>query len=141
MKKNNIKARIIGTALAAVCAVSSLAAVSAVGASAAVIDNSISVSAQASNKECRMTVNGKNWTYWIQDNVNISIKGQLDFSNGTCTFIIKGLTPGVSNTVLKTLRDDGKWNNIPVRFTVDGNLNVTGQQTGRAFVTNTKYEG
>ena len=140
MKKNNVKTKIIGTTLAALCAVSSLAAVSAVGASAASVSSPV-VSAQASGKACAFTMNGKNWTYWLKDNTNVSIKGNLDFTNGTCRFIIKGLQPGVVNAVLKTERTDGKWNNVPIRFTVDSNLNVTGKQTGKLFVTNTKYDG
>lgn len=140
MKKNNIKTKIIGTALAALCAVSSLAAVSAVGASAASMTET-SVSAQESGKACAFTMNGNNWTYWLKDNTNVSIKGNLNFENGTCRFIIKGLQPGVVNAVLKTHRPDGKWNNVPVRFTVDSKLNVTGKQTGALFVTNTKYDG
>ncbi len=47
----------------------------------------------------------------------------------------------VTNAVLKTLRADGKWDNTPVRFTVDQYLNVTGKQTGRMFVTGTRFEG
>lgn len=140
MKKNTVTTKIIGTALAVVCAVSTLAAVSAVGASAATVDTA-SVSAQTGGKACAFTMEGTNWTYWLIDNTNVSIRGNLDFENGTCRFIIKGLEPGVANAVLKTARADGKWNNVPVRFTVDSNLNVTGKQTGALFVTNTKYEG
>ena len=46
-----------------------------------------------------------------------------------------GNESGVTNAVLKTLRDDGGWNNVPVRFTVDDYLNVTGKVTGRTFIT------
>ena len=139
MKKNNIKTKIIGTVLATVCALSAGATISAVSASAANV-NSVAVAAQQ-GKACSYTMQGSNWTYWLKDNTNVSIKGNLNFSNGTCQFIIRGLQPGVVNAVLKTLRADGKWNNVPIRFTVDNNLNVTGQQTGAQFITNTKYDG
>ena len=140
MKKNNIKTRVLGTVLAAVCAVSTLAAVSVSGVSAATVETA-SVAAQSGGKACAFTMAGQYSTYWLIDNTNVSIKGNLNFENGTCRFIIKGLEPGTANAVLKTQREDGKWNNVPVRFTVDSNLNVTGKQTGALFVTNTKYEG
>lgn len=142
MKKNNTKTRIIGTALAAICAVSSVAAVSAVSVGAASMPAAASVSAQVkAGKGCTFQMDGKNWTYWLKDNTNVDISANINFNTGKVKFFIKGLTPGVVNAVLKTQRPDGKWNNVPIRFTVDSKLNVTGKQTGKLFVTNTKYDG
>lgn len=138
MKKNTIKVKVIGTVLAALCAISATAAVSTVGASAASVSSAST--AVSANKKCVMSLKGKNWTYWI-DSLNINVSCDFNYNTSTCRFIIKGLKPGVTNAVLKTLRADGKWNNTPVRFTVDQNLNVTGKQTGRMFVTGTKFEG
>ena len=142
MKKNNTKTRIIGTALAAICAVSSVAAASAVSVGAASMPAAASVSAQVkAGKGCTFQMDGKNWTYWLKDNTNVDISANINFNTGKVKFFIKGLTPGVVNAVLKTQRPDGKWNNVPIRFTVDSKLNVTGKQTGKLFVTNTKYDG
>ena len=142
MKKNNTKTRIIGTALAAICAVSSVAAVSAVSVGAASMPAAASASAQVkAGKGCTFQMDGKNWTYWLKDNTNVNINANINFNSGKVNFLIKGLTPGVVNAVLKTQRADGKWNNVPIRFTVDSKLNVTGKQTGKLFVTNTKYDG
>ena len=142
MKKNNTKTRIIGTALAAICAVSSVAAVSAVSVGAASMPAAASVSAQVkAGKGCTFQMDGKNWTYWLKDNTNVDISANINYNTGKVKFFIKGLTAGVVNAVLKTQRPDGKWNNVPIRFTVDSKLNVTGKQTGKLFVTNTKYDG
>lgn len=138
MKKNTVKTKVIGTVLAALCAVSAAAAVSSVGVSAASVNRPAAV--VTASKKCVMTLKGKNWTYWI-DSLNINVSCDFNYSTSTCRFIIKGVKPGVTNAVLKTLRADGKWDNTPVRFTVDQYLNVTGKQTGRMFVTGTRFEG
>lgn len=138
MKKNTVKTKVIGTVLAALCAVSAAAAVSSVGVSAASVNSPAAV--VTANKKCVMTLKGKNWTYWI-DSLNINVSCDFNYSTSTCRFIIKGVKPGVTNAVLKTLRADGKWDNTPVRFTVDQYLNVIGKQTGRMFVTGTRFEG
>ena len=46
-----------------------------------------------------------------------------------------GVEQGETNAILKAKRDDGRWDNVPIRFTVDGNLNVTGEITGPSFIT------
>ena len=142
MKKNSTKTRIIGTALAAVCAVSTLAAVSAVsvGAASAPETNSVSAKMNAA-RGCTFRMDGDNWTYWLKDNTNVDIDANINFSTDKVTFFINGLEPGVVNAVLKTERPDGRWNNVPIRFVVDINLNVNGTQTGRLFVTDTADEG
>ncbi len=131
--KKNIRNRIIGTVLAAVCAFSAAAAVTTVGASAATVDTAASVSASY-GKRCRLDLRGWNWTY-SADSYNALISCDFDYCTQRCTFIATGNEPGVTNAVLKTLRDDGRWNNVPVRFTVDDYLNVTGKVTGRTFIT------
>lgn len=133
--KKNIRTRIIGAVLASVCAISAMAAVSTVGASAASIDTRSSVSSSYSyGKPARYTMRGWNWTY-SADSTYAIITCDFNYSTATCRFIATGSEPGVTNAVLKAQREDGNWNNVPVRFTVDYNLNVTGKVTGPTYVT------
>ncbi len=135
MKKNNIKTKVIGTVLAALCAISAGTAGTAISANAATAKTT-SVSTQAATaKSCTYTMKGFDWNY-SADSTNAKITCDFTYSNKTCKFIAKGITKGVTNAVLKAKRADGKWNNVPVCFTVDSKLNVTGQQTGRMYVTN-----
>lgn len=135
MKKFNIKTKVIGTVLAALCAISAGTAGTAISANAATA-NTASVSAQTvAPKACTYTMQGYDWNY-SADSTNAKITCNFTYSTKTCKFIAKGITKGETNAVLKAKRADGKWNNIPVRFTVDAKLNVTGQQTGRLYVTN-----
>lgn len=133
--KKNIRTRIMGTVLATICAISATAAVSTVGASAASV-NTASVSAQAkTGKPCAFTMKGCNWNY-SADSTYAKISCDFNYSTKTCRFIARGTSAGVTNAILKAKRSDGKWDNVPIRFTVDRNLNVTGQQTGKYFITN-----
>ena len=88
MKKNTVKTKVIGTVLAALCAVSAAAAVSSVGVSAASVNRPAAV--VTANKKCVMTLKGKNWTYWI-DSLNINVSCDFNYSTSTCRFIIKGV--------------------------------------------------
>ncbi len=54
------------------------------------------------------------------------------------TFRATGSYAGTTNAVLKYATADGKWHNIPIRFTTDKKLNVTGKQTGKEYITNTR---
>ena len=136
--KKNVKTRIMGTALAALCAVSTIAAASSVGTVCAATSPSASVSARNQyRKGCKMHFTGiYNWTYSLYDG-NVSISCDADWSNNECTFYAEGNYEGTADAVLMTQRADGRWNNTPVRFTVDENLNVTGRATGRTYVTDT----
>lgn len=77
---------------------------------------------------------GYDWDYRA-DSTAAKISCTYNFSTRTYTYTAKGNYAGVTNAVIKYATIDGKWHNVPVRFTVDRNLNVTGQQTGREYVT------
>ena len=141
MKKNNIKARVIGTVLATICALSAGAAITAVSANAATAPATVSATAKA--KACKMTFKGGtsygyDWDYRA-DSTAAKISCTYDFKTKTYTYRAVGQYAGVTNAVIKYATPDGKWHNVPVRFTVDKGLNVTGQQTGKEFVTNNRY--
>ena len=137
--KNNMKTRVMGTVLAAICALSAGTAISAISASAASLPTA-SVSANVRNaRVCKMTFKGStsygyDWDYRA-DSTAAKISCTYNFSTRTYTYTAKGNYAGVTNAVIKYATIDGKWHNVPVRFTVDRNLNVTGQQTGREYVT------
>ena len=143
MKKNNVKVRVIGTAMAAICTISAATAISTVGASAASI-NTASVSAQAKRaKSCLFIAHGKtsygyDWDY-TADSTAAKITVTYDFNTNKYTFKATGMYVGKTNAILKYATIDGKWHNIPVTYTTDKNLNVTGKQTGREYITNTRY--
>ena len=138
--KNNMKTRVMGTVLAAICALSAGTAISAVSASAASLPTTASVSANVRNaRVCKMTFKGStsygyDWDYRAASTA-AKISCTYNFSTQTYTYTAKGNYAGVTNAVIKYATIDGKWHNVPVRFTVDRNLNVTGQQTGREYVT------
>ena len=137
--KNNMKTRVMGTVLAAICALSAGTAISAISASAASLPTA-SVSANVRNaRVCKMTFKGStsygyDWDYRA-DSTAAKISCTYNFSTRTYTYTAKGNYAGITNAVIKYATIDGKWHNVPVRFTVDRNLNVTGQQTGREYVT------
>ena len=137
--KNNMKTRVMGTVLAAICALSAGTAISAISASAASLPTA-SVSANVRNaRVCKMTFKGStsygyDWDYRA-DSTAAKISCTYNFSTQTYTYTAKGNYAGVTNAVIKYATIDGKWHNVPVRFTVDRNLNVTGQPTGREYVT------
>ncbi len=136
--KKNVKTRIMGTVLAALCAVSTVAAASTIGAASAATAPAASVAARAQyGKGCKMHFTDVyNWTYSLYDG-NVSITCDADWSTNECTFYISGNYEGTADAVLMIKRADGRWNNTPVRFTVDSNLNVTGKATGRTYITDT----
>ncbi len=141
MKKNNIKTRVIGTVLATICALSAGAAITAVSANAAAAPATVSATAKA--KACKMTFKGGtsygyDWAYRA-DSTAAKISCTYDFKTKTYTYRAVGQYAGITNAVIKYATPDGKWHNVPVRFTVDKGLNVTGQQTGKEFVTNNRY--
>ena len=142
MKKTNVKTKVIAGIMAAICSVSALGAISAVSASAAVTNN-VSISAQATGKACLFTAYGKtsygyDWDY-TADSTAAKITVTYDFNTNKYTFKATGMYAGKTNAILKYATIDGKWHNIPVTYTTDKNLNVTGKQTGREYITNTRY--
>jgi len=132
MKNNrkNMKRRVLGTVLAAVCAVSAIGAVSAVSASAASVSSS---SVAASGKACRFDMYGTSWSYRTSMGY-VAVSCNYDWRTQHAQFTIKGVSAGVEDVILLAKRNDGKWNCVPVRFTVDKNLNVTGAQTGPMYL-------
>ncbi len=146
MKMNSIKTKVIGTVLAAVCAVSAVATASTVGASAAKATPATGITTQAkAAKNCIFVAYGKtakgyDWDYRA-DNTSAKISCTYDFKTNKYTFKAVGQFAGVTNAVLKYATIDGMWHNIPVRFTTDKGLNVTGKQTGKEYVTKTRTAG
>ena len=140
MKKNNIKTRVIGTVLATICALSAGAAITAVSANAATAPATVSATAKA--KACRMTFKGGtsygyDWDYKASSTA-AKISCTYDFKTKTYTYRAVGQYAGITNAIIKYATPDGKWHNVPVRFTVDKGLNVTGKQTGKEYITNTR---
>ncbi|MEE0958097.1 MAG: hypothetical protein UH734_08490 [Ruminococcus sp.] len=141
--KKNIRTRVLGTVLAAICAVSAGTAISAVSASAATAGTSVSATQAAKN--CTISFTGKtsygyDWDYRA-DSTAAKITCTYNFKTGKYTFKAVGQYAGNTNAVLKYATIDGKWHNVPVRFTVDKNKNVTGQQTGKEYITANRYAG
>ena len=85
-------------------------------------------------KSCTFKMTGFDWNY-SADSLNVKITCDFDYSTKTCKFIGKAVKEGTTNATLKAKRADGKWNNTPVRFTVDKNLNIKVTQTGDSYVT------
>lgn len=137
MKKNrnNLKKKVVATVLAAVCAVSAIGAASAVSASAASVStgSSVAASGKASGKACRFDMYGTSWSYRTSMGY-VAVSCSYDWRTQHAQFTIKGVSAGVEDVILLAKRSDGKWNCVPVRFTVDKNLNVTGQQTGPMYL-------
>ena len=141
--KKNIRTRVLGTVLAAICAVSAGTAISAISASAATAGTSVSATQAAKN--CTISFTGKtsygyDWDYRA-DSTAAKITCTYNFKTGKYTFKAVGQYAGNTNAVLKYATIDGKWHNVPVRFTVDKNKNVTGQQTGKEYITANRYAG
>ncbi|MBQ1943744.1 MAG: hypothetical protein ABS987_02750 [Ruminococcus sp.] len=133
MKKNrkSMKKKVLATVLAAVCAVSAIGAASAVSVGAASVSASSSVG--ASGKACRFDMYGTSWSYRTSMGY-VAVSCNYDWRTQHAQFTIKGVSAGVEDVILLAKRNDGKWNCVPVRFTVDQNLNVTGQQTGPTYL-------
>lgn len=133
MKKNrnNLKKKVVATVLATVCAVSAIGAASAVSASAASVSTGSSVA--DSGKACRFDMYGTSWSYRTSMGY-VAVSCNYDWRTQHAQFTIKGVSAGVEDVILLAKRSDGKWNCVPVRFTVDKNLNVTGQQTGPMYL-------
>lgn len=133
MKKNrkSMKKKVLATVLAAVCAVSAIGAASAVSVGAASV--SVSSSVGASGKACRFDMYGTSWSYRTSMGY-VAVSCNYDWRTQHAQFTIKGVSAGVEDVILLAKRNDGKWNCVPVRFTVDQNLNVTGQQTGPTYL-------
>ena len=133
MKKNrkSMKKKVLATVLAAVCAVSAIGAASAVSIGAASVSASSSVG--ASGKACRFDMYGTSWSYRTSMGY-VAVSCNYDWRTQHAQFTIKGVSAGVEDVILLAKRNDGKWNCVPVRFTVDQNLNVTGRQTGPTYL-------
>ena len=91
-----------------------------------------------SGKVGTFTLKGEDWNYYAAS-LNVKITCDYDYATGTCRFIGTGVKPGVTDAVLKVQRTDGRWDNVPVRFTADKNLDVTVQHTGKVYITAHSY--
>lgn len=145
MKKTSIKTKVLAGILAAVCTVSAGIAVSSVSVAAATTPTSISSVSSVGSKACVFVAYGKtktgyDWDYRA-DSKSAKISCSYDFKSNKYTFRAVGQYAGTTNAVLKYATIDGKWHNVPVRFTTDKKLNVTGVQTGKEYVTPDKYSG
>lgn len=90
---------------------------------------------KATAKSCTYTITGCNWNYKA-DNLNVKITCDFNYSKRSCKFIGTAVKAGTTNATLKAQRADGKWNNTPVRFTVDSSLNIKVVKNGNVYVTN-----
>ena len=81
---------------------------------------------------------GYDWDY-TADSTAAKIKVTYDFKTNKYTFRAIGQYAGVTNAILKYQTIDNKWHNIPVRFVTDKGLNVTGKQTAKEYITNSRY--
>ena len=143
MKKNTMRTKVIGAVMAALCVFSAGAAISAVSASAAEIP--VASVAATQGKACVISFKGStsygyDWDYRA-NNTAAKITCTYDFKTRQYTFKAVGQYAGVTDAVLKYATPDGKWHNVPVRFTTDKLLNVTGKVTGRETITNNRYAG
>ena len=129
--KKTFRAKVMAAILAAVCAVSACAAATAVTANAASINTSASTSAATPFYQ---TLWGTDWNY-SADSTCAKITCEFDYSRNLCKFKATGVTPGVTNAVLKVQIGTGKWKNFPIRFTVSKNLSVSGVQNGMIYYT------
>ena len=84
------------------------------------------------------TLQGTDWTYYI-DSLNVKVSCDFDDNQSLCNFRFTAVKPGTTNAVLKTQRADGRWNNTPIRATVNSDMTVTLQQTGDTYVTAHSY--
>ncbi len=143
MRRNNIKTKVIGSVMAALCVFSAGAAISAVSASAAQITTAST--AANTGRACVASFSGGtsygyDWDYRA-NNTAAKISCTYNFTTRKYTFKATGRFAGVTDTVLKYATPDGKWHNVPIRFTTDSRLNVTGKMTGREYITNDRYTG
>ncbi len=76
---------------------------------------------------------GTSWSYRTSMGY-VAVSCNYDWRTQHAQFTIKGVSAGVEDVILLAKRNDGKWNCVPVRFTVDQNLNVTGRQTGPTYL-------
>jgi len=77
---------------------------------------------------------GNDWNYYI-DSLNVKVSCDFDYSSSMCNFKFTAVKPGTSNAVLKTERNDGRWLNVPVRITVDDNMEVSFYESGSRYIT------
>ena len=125
--KKNVNKKVLGTILAAICAISAGSMIATVSVSAANVPTSaVTASVQKNAKPYEIVLKGCDWNY-SADSLNVKITCDFDYANKTAKFIATGVKEGKTNAILKTKNDDGTWNNLSICFTVDKNLNVTAQ--------------
>ncbi len=85
-----------------------------------------------------LPMKGYDWNYYAAS-LNVRISCDFDFENKICNFILTAQKPGITDAVLKTKLENGKWSNTPVRITADKELNITVEQTGNAYITDKSF--
>ena len=77
---------------------------------------------------------GYDWTYKA-DSLNVKISCDFDYTKKNAKFIVEGVKAGKTNAVLKVKYANGKWANIPMTFTVNDDLDVTGIMAAEDYTT------
>ena len=119
--KKNISVKVLAAVLAAVSVISTGAVVATVNAAAD--KKNVSVVSVKRSENAEIMLKGCDWNY-SADSFNAVISCDFDYTAKTAKFIAKGKEKGITNAVLKTKNDDGTWNELKVKFVVDGELNV-----------------
>ena len=131
----SLKAKVVATVLASVCAVSALGAV-AVSANDGMGRYTNSSQQSISYRDTERyntpfeykcygaTSYGYDWTYSI-DSLNVSVDCDYNFSNNQYTFHVKGEKEGYVNAVLMYVNAQEEWVKVPMKLYVDKNLNVS----------------
>ena len=137
--KKTIRTKVFASLIAAVCAVSAITTVSMISASAYnngndLVSKSYVITAETYGDTFVMPIKGENWNYYA-DSLNVRVSCDFDYSSSMCNFKFTAVKPGTSNAVLKTERNDGRWLNVPVRITVDDNMEVSFYESGSRYIT------
>lgn len=144
--KKTFKTKVFAAVLAAVCSVSAVTTASIMGASAA----SQNASSQTQSSKSAVIVNktksstfvlpikGEDWNYFA-NTLNVKVTCDFDYIKNICNFKFTAVKSGVTDVILKTQRADGKWDNTPVRITVDSQLLMNIVQTDSPYITEKSY--
>ncbi len=143
--KKSINKKVFAIILSAVCAVSAISVTSAVAVSAFSGQNSVSGSADTAVIIAKTTSNtfilpikGYDWNYYA-DSLNTKVTCDFDYSSNVCRFRFTAVKSGVTNVILKTQREDGRWDNTPIRITADSDLRMTIVQISSTTITEKSY--
>ncbi len=141
--KKSVKSKVFAIVLSAVCAASAISAVSIVSSAAASKQTAASSTSaviveKTSGSTFTLPMKGEDWNYFA-DSLNVKVTCDYDYNNSLCNFRFTAVKAGVTNVVLKTQRNDGRWDNTPVRITTGSDLRMNIVQSGNAYVTDKSY--